>query len=79
MNGIEILSTKNISLTCVNHDTGGADAYLALPVNILGLTYVVASYSSGNLAIISAYDDNKITLLFVKEAALSYRGLSYDR
>ena len=79
MNGIEVLSTSNISVTCVNHNTVTADAYIALPVSILGLTYVVASHSPGNLGIVSAYDDNEITLLLVKNAVLSYQGLSYDK
>ena len=79
MKGIEILSTENISVTCVNHDSGTADAYLALPVNTLGLSYVVGTYSRGNIGVISAYDDNEITLLLVKDAVLSYGGLSYDK
>ena len=79
MKGIEILSTRNISVTCVNHYTGTADAYIALPVSTLGLTYVVASHSPGNLGIVSAYDDNKIILLLVKDAVLNYQGLSYDQ
>ena len=79
MNGIEILSTRNVSVTCVNHNSGTADAYLALPVSTLGLTYVVASYSPGNLGIVSAYDGNKVSLLLAKDAVLNYQGLSYDK
>ncbi|XP_028417345.1 uncharacterized protein LOC114541737 [Dendronephthya gigantea] len=78
MKGIEIVSTRNISVSCVNHERRTADAYLALPVSALGLSYVVATYSRGNIGIISAFDDNEITLLLVKDRVLSYNGFSYD-
>ena len=85
MNGIEILSTENISVVCLNHYSSSADGYLALPTNALGLTYVAASYepydshSRANLAIISAHDNNTITFLPDKNAAFEYRGILYDK
>ena len=44
MNGIEILSTSNISVVCLNYYPGFVDAYLALPITALGSNYVAASY-----------------------------------
>ena len=85
MNGIEILSTNNISVLCLNHYSTSADGYLALPTNTLGLTYVTASYqpynsdSRANLAIISAYENNTITFVLSKNAVVKYRGLLYDK
>ncbi len=85
MNGIEILSTENISVVCLNHYSSSADGYLALPTNALGLTYVAASYkpynsdSRANLAIISPHDNNTITFVPGKNAAFEYRGLLYDK
>lgn len=85
MNGVEILSTSNISVVCLNYYSGSVDAYLALPTADLGFDYVAASYqpydqnSRANLAIISAYDDNKITVIFGENAVVRYRGVLYDK
>ena len=85
MNGVEILSTSNISVVCLNYYSGSVDGYLALPTTALGSNYVAASYqpynqySRANLAIISAYDDNKITVIFGENAIVRYRGILYDK
>ena len=85
-NGIEILSTRDISVLCLNYQGYGpaADAYLALPTNTLGLVYVVASYQPysstfrANIVVISAHNNNTITLLPNNNAVIYYRGLWYD-
>ena len=84
--GIEISSTKNISVLGFNfgdyNDAG--DGSLALPINTLGLVYVVASYQPYssryrvNIAVISAQDNNPIIVLPNKNAIIYYRGLWYD-
>ena len=85
MNGVEILSTSNISVVCLNYYSGFVDGYLALPITALGSNYVAASYqpydqnSRANLAIISANDDNKITVIFGENAIVRYRGILYDK
>ena len=85
MNGIEISSTENISVICLDHYSSSADGYLALPTDALGSIYVAASYkpydsnSRANLAIISPHDNNTITFLLPKDAAVQYRGLFYDK
>ena len=86
-NGIEIFSTRDISVLCLNYQRYGpaADGYLALPTNTLGLVYVVASYQpsswsfSANIAVISAHNNNIIIVLPNKNAVIYYRGLWYDR
>ncbi|CAB4034402.1 Hypothetical predicted protein, partial [Paramuricea clavata] len=85
-NGIEISSTRDISVLCLNYQqaVGDADGYLALPANTLGVVYVVASYqpySSGdraNIAVISAHNNNTVIVLPNKNAVIYYRGLRYD-
>ena len=85
-NGIEIFSTRDISVLCSNYQRYGtaADGYLALPTNTLGLVYVVASYQPyssshrANIAVISAHNNNTIIVLPNKDAIIHYRGLSYD-
>ena len=85
-NGIEISSTRDISVLCLNYQRHGiaADAYLALPTNTLGLVYVVASYQPysssyrANIAVISAHNNNTIIVLPNNNAVIYYRGLWYD-
>jgi hypothetical protein len=85
-NGIEISSTRDISVFCLNYQAfgGAADGYLALPTDSLGLIYVVASYQPystsyrANIAVISAHDNNTIIVLPNKDSVIFYRGLRYD-
>ncbi|XP_028409428.1 uncharacterized protein LOC114532035 [Dendronephthya gigantea] len=85
MNGIEIKSTRNISVVCLDHYSSSADGYLALPTNTLGLVYVAASYppytsyARSNLAIISAHDKNGVLIIPAKNVVINYHGLSYDK
>ena len=81
--GIEISSTRNISLFCLNRQGYAyADGYLALPSKMLGLIYVVASYqpyrSRASIAVISAHDNNTIIVLLNEHAVVYYRGQRYD-
>ena len=83
--GIEISSTRNISLFCLNRQGYAyADGYLALPSKVLGLIYVVASYQPysssyrASIAVISAHDDNTIIVLPSENAVVYYRGQRYD-
>ena len=83
--GIEISSTRNISVFCLNNRWNRqADGYLALPSRILGLIYVIASYQPYGsnyracIAIISAHDNNKIIVLPKENAVVEFRGQRYD-
>ena len=83
--GIEISSTRNISLFCLNRQGYAyADGYLALPSKMLGLTYVVASYQPyhpnyrANIVVISAHDNNSIHVIPNENAVIEYRGQRYD-
>ncbi len=86
-NGIEIYSTRDISVLCLNYGGYGyaSDGYLALPTNTLGLVYVVASYqpyysrSRANFAVISAHENNAIIVLPNKNVVIQSRGLSYNK
>ena len=84
-NGVEISSTANISLICLDHHvTYGADAYLALPTIALGISYVVASYQKygsygkTKIGIVSAHDENDILIKPSKNALITYGGIKYD-
>ena len=85
-NGIEILSTREISVLCLNNEgyRRAGDGYLALPTNSLGVVYVVASYQPystsyrANIAVISAHNNNTVIVLPNKKAVIYYRGLWYD-
>ena len=84
-NGVEISSTANISLICLDHHvTYGADAYLALPTIALGISYVVASYQKygsygkTKIGIVSAHDENDILIKPSKNAVITYGGINYD-
>ena len=84
-NGVEISSTANISLICLDHHvTYGADAYLALPTIALGISYVVASYQKygsygkTKIGIVSAHDKNDILIKPSKNALITYGGIKYD-
>ena len=85
-NGIEISSTRDISVLCLNYQqyVDDADGYLALPTNTLGVVYVVASYqpygssSRANIGVISAHNNNTVIILPNKDAVIYYRGLRYD-
>ena len=84
-NGVEISSTANISLICLDHHvTYGADAYLALPTIALGISYVVASYQKygsygkTKIGIVSAHDENDILIKPSKNALITYSGIKYD-
>ena len=87
LNGIEILSTSDISVLCLNsqgYDYAG-DGYLALPTYTLGLVYVVASYqpdyyySLANFAVVSAHENNPIIIIPNKNVVIQSRGLSYSK
>ena len=84
-NGVEISSSANISLICLDHHvTYGADAYLALPTIALGISYVVASYQKygsygkTKIGIVSAHDENDILIKPSKNALITYGGIKYD-
>ena len=83
--GIEISSTRNISVFCLNnYGNQHADGHLALPSRVLGLIYVIASYQPysssyrASIAVISAQDNNTIIVLPNKNAVIEYRGQRYD-
>ena len=84
--GIEISSTRNISMFCLNSQSNRqvVDGYLALPSTTLGLIYVIASYQPysssyrANIAVISAHDNNTIIVLPIKNSVIYYRGQRYD-
>ena len=84
--GIEISSTRNISMFCLNSQSNRqvVDGYLALPSTTLGLIYVIASYQPysssyrANIAVMSAHDNNTIIVLPIKNSVIYYRGQRYD-
>ena len=85
--GIEISSTRDISVFCLSTqgNRNDADGYLALPSRILGLIYVIASYQSNSwsyrarIAVISAHDNNTVIVLPIDKAVVEYRGQRYDK
>ena len=84
--GIEISSTKNISMFCLNTQSNRqvVDGYLALPSTTLGSIYVVASYQPysssfrASISVISPHNNNTIIVLPNENAVIYYRGQRYD-
>ena len=85
-NGLEISSTENISVVCLNYDNyyGLGDGYPALPTYALGILYVVPlyqRYSSSyqtKIGIVSAHDGNNIIIKLSKSGKMYYDGMWYD-
>ena len=80
--GIEINSTNDITVFCLNHFHDTSDGYLALPTNALGTIYVVASYQarwSSNFGIISGNDETNIRITLNTSGTITYRGISYSK
>ena len=84
-NGLEISSTSNISVMCLNYDNSyGGDGYLALPTHVLGILYVVPSYyrydsyARAKIGIVSAHEENNILIKLNKLGKINYGGIVYD-
>ena len=81
--GIELNSTKDIAVFCLNHVDSTADGYLALPTSAVGTTYVVASYIEygySNFGIISGANGTKIQVILNTsdvDEKIVYGGISY--
>ena len=84
-NGLEISSTGNISVICLNYyNSYGGDGYLALPTYALGILYVIPSYqpygssSKAKIGIVSAHEGNNILIKLNKAGKIYYGGIWYD-
>ena len=82
--GIEIKSTKDVTVFCLNHYQYNSDGYLALPTSALGTVYVVASYQarwSSNFGVISANDKTNIRITLNTSGTITYPhdGISYSK
>ena len=78
--GIEIKSTADIAVIGANYVYRTSDAFLALPSETLGQTYVVATRFNANLVnveIISQHEGTKVTITLKTKGYLSYLGLNY--
>ena len=86
-NGLEISSTVNISVMCLNYYNSygyGGDGYFALPTYALGNLYVVPSYhrydsyARTKIGIVSAHEENNILIKLNKLGKINYGGILYD-
>ena len=85
-NGLEISSTENISVVCLNYDNYYklGDGYPALPSYALGILYVVPLYQrysinyQTKIGIVSAHDGNNILIKLSKFGKMYYDGMWYD-
>ena len=87
-NGLEISSTENISVVCLNYDNYHklGDGYPALPTYALGILYVIPLYQTylyssshqTKIGIVSAHDGNNILIKLSKFGKIYYDGLWYD-
>ncbi|XP_028403909.1 IgGFc-binding protein-like [Dendronephthya gigantea] len=77
--GIEVTSSKDISVVVLIRDNAHSDGYLALPTNTLGREYVVASHSNQpEFAVISGEDQTTITITPPAAGSISYNGNTYN-
>ena len=73
--GVSVAASADVAVSCLNQGRYTADSYLALPTNVLGQIYVVASYAKSNVGIISSQDN---TIVHIKLNKLTrYKGRSY--
>ena len=84
-NGVQVSSTADISVVGLDYDDSyGGDGYLALPTHVLGVKYVVASFqpyslnARAKIGIISAHDENNISIQPNQNATIKYAGISYN-
>ena len=84
-NGLEISSTGNISVMCLNYyNSYGGDGYLGVPTYALGILYVVPSYyryysyAKAKIGIVSAHEESNILIKLNKLGKVSYGGIVYD-
>lgn len=75
--GISVETSAGVAVSCLNYGRYTADSYLALPVNVLGKTYVVASYAETNVGIISPQDNT--TVYIIPKDTVRYGGRSYRK
>jgi hypothetical protein len=82
--GIEVSSTMDISVICLDYYSSYGDGYLALPTHALGITYIVASYqpynsySRADIGIVSAHDGNNILIQLNGQSTIKYEGIWYN-
>ena len=75
--GISVAASADVAVSCLNQGRYTADSYLALPTNVLGQIYVVASYAKSNVGIICSQDN---TIVHVKPNKLvRYKGRRYRK
>ncbi len=83
-NGVQVSSTKDISVMCLDYYSLFGNGYLALPIHALGITYIVASYqpygsySRAKIGIISAHDENTIVIQPTGQSTIQYDGTWYN-
>ena len=75
--GILVEASADVAVSCLNQGRYTADSYLALPVNVLGKKYVVASYAKSNVGIIASQDNT--TVYIIAKDIVRYRGRSYRK
>lgn len=67
-NSIIISSDSDISVVCISRTQSSADAYTALPINVLGRNHVISNIGNRNddnfaqISIISVFDDTKVNV-----------------
>ncbi|XP_035824222.1 uncharacterized protein LOC101853604 [Aplysia californica] len=87
--GVRILSTQDITVYCVNKEQFTTDAYVALPVNVVGQEYYAMCYiSNAQILLIGVSDSTSVTVKLsdnsrtgsaksVSSVSISYGGSTY--
>ncbi|XP_035824221.1 uncharacterized protein LOC101853369 [Aplysia californica] len=87
--GVRILSTQDITVYCVNKEQYTTDAYVALPVNVVGQEYYAMCYiSNAQILLIGVSDSTSVTVKLsdnsrtgsaksVSAVSISYGGSTY--
>ena len=82
-NGIEIKATNDIAVTVFVIDTSSdADGYLALPTNVLGQKYVIATLQTSSISeftVIACHDNTTVKMkLRMSNGSFIYDGFTYS-
>ena len=83
--GVEIRATDDIAVIVLLRDSSDSDTFVALPTNVLGMKYVVSTwtyhtYGLSQMVVISCYDKTVVNmkLRMSRSSGFTYDGRSYN-
>ena len=79
--GVWILATDEVSVYVVNKESKSTDAYLALPVDVLGQEYYALTFTRDpEMMLVATEDDTQVSIQWPTGAGpcyVNYEGITY--